>query len=113
MLSGVDNPWFCSVNTGKAVNAVAMRTPPHMVIMAHFSGDIKTIAEKLETVVAKNFKVIPGVVGDKELADVFARRWSEKFGVEISDAMAQRIYRLDKVNDIPLSPGRFRVAGGE
>jgi len=24
--------------------------------------------------------------------------------------MAQRIYRLDKVNDVPLSPGRFRPA---
>ena len=68
---GKDNPWFCSIGGGREINAVAMRTPPHMVILAYFSGNLETIGEQLVTVVAAKYGVIPGVVGDKELADVF------------------------------------------
>ena len=104
---GQEKPWFCSINTENTVNAVAIRTPPHMVILAHLSGDIDIAAETLVGAVSND---IPGVIGDKELTDLFAKRWCEKFGVTIRDTMAQRIYRLDKVNDIQPAPGRFRAA---
>jgi predicted GNAT family acetyltransferase len=107
---GPEKPWFCSIGTESTVNAVSIRTPPHMVIVAYFSGENSTVAETLVGAVSKDFKNIPGVIGDKELADPFAKRWCEKFGVTIKDTMAQRIYRLDKVNDVPPSPGRFRAA---
>jgi predicted GNAT family acetyltransferase len=107
---GEEKPWFCSVGTGDIINAVSIRTPPHMVILAHFSGDIKTVVETLVEAVSRDFKSIPGVIGDKELADLFAKRWCEQYSVKIKDIMAQRIYRLDKVNDIPPAPGRFRAA---
>jgi predicted GNAT family acetyltransferase len=104
------HPWFCSIGNGKVISAAAMRTPPNMVIVAHFSGDLEAITEKLATAVAASYEAVPGVVGDKELADVFARRWCESHKVKITHTMAQRIYRLDKVNKVPLSPGRFRPA---
>ncbi len=107
---GQEKPWFCAIGSENTVNAVSIRTPPHMVLTAHFSGDIEAVAETLVGAVSRDFKSIPGVVGDKELADPFAKRWCDKFGVTIKDTMAQRIYRLDKVNDIPPSPGRFRAA---
>ena len=107
---GKEAPWFCSVENGGDINAVAMRTPPHMVLLAYFSGDLRMIAETLIRAVSGKSKVIPGVVGDKELADIFARLWCEKYDVKIVDTMAQRIFRLDKVNDISLSSGKFRVA---
>ena len=107
---GKNKPWFCSIGVGEEINATAMRTPPHQVILAHFSGDIEAIAGELVTAVSNDFKVIPGVVGDKALADTFAERWCEKCGTKITNTMAQRIFRLDKVNDVPLSPGRFRTA---
>jgi len=105
-----DKPWFCSISTGKVINAAAMRTPPNMLIAAHFSGDLEAIAEKLVMAVSKDFKMIPGVVGDKKLADIFAKKWCNTYGINITDTMAQRIYRLDKVNEVTLSPGRFRPA---
>jgi predicted GNAT family acetyltransferase len=105
-----DGPWFCSVATGKEANAAAIRTPPYMVLMAYFSGNIEAIAVKLVQAVAKDFKAIPGVVADKELGDLFASRWCKKFGARITHTQAQRIYRLVKVNNVPLSPGRMRVA---
>jgi len=107
---GQEKPWFCSVDTDNTINAVAIRTPPHMVLIAHFTGDIDAVAATLVKGVSKDFKNIPGVVGDKELADLFAERWCKQHGVTIKDTMAQRIYRLDKVFDIPQTPGRFRAA---
>jgi len=107
---GKEKPWFCSITTENTINAVAIRTPPHMVLMAYFSGDIDTVVETLVEAVSKDFESIPGVVGDKEMADLFAGRWCQKFGVKVKDTMAQRIYRLDKVNDVPKAPGRLRAA---
>ncbi|MHB8104901.1 MAG: GNAT family N-acetyltransferase [Dehalococcoidales bacterium] len=107
---GPDDPWFCSIGTGTKINAVAIRTPPHNIILAHFSGDIAAIAEKLVVVVTEKFKVIPGVVGDKDLADIFARQWCDAFNLKIRNKMEQRIFRLNRVNDVPLSRGKMRPA---
>jgi len=107
---GKDDPWFCSINTDNDINAVAMRTPPHMVLMAYFSGDTGAVAEKLVQAVSKDFALIPGLTADKELGDIFAGLWCKKCGVKITRTQAQRIYRLDKENTVPLSPGRMRVA---
>ncbi len=107
---GPEPPWFCSINTGTKVNAVAIRTPPHMVILAYFSGNIEIIIAELVKAVYKKYQNIPGVIGDKEIVDVFAKLWCEKYGVTIKSIMAQRIYRLLKVNNVPLVPGKFRIA---
>lgn len=107
---GKEPPWFCSIGTKMEIQAVAIRTPPHMVILMQIAGDIEDLVTELMDIVYKKFKRIPGVVGDKELVDIFARRWCAKYGITVKDIMAQRIYRLDKVNDVPLAPGRFRVA---
>ncbi len=110
---GETDPWFYSVGTGTDINAVAMRTPPYNVLLAHFSGDIKTVAENLVTAVSEKSQVIPGVAGDRELADLFTERWCKAFGVSVKDEMAQRIYRLVRVNNVPLVKGRFRLATEE
>jgi predicted GNAT family acetyltransferase len=107
---GKEDPWFCSVGTGIEINAVAMRTPPYKVLVVYFSGDIGAITDKLVSAVSKQWKVIPGITGDKELGDEFARRWCEKCGAKITHIQAQRIYRLVKVNEVLLSPGRLRQA---
>jgi GNAT superfamily N-acetyltransferase len=107
---GRENPWFCTIGLRKEIYAAAIRTPPHMVILAYFSGDTAKIAEKLIKEVFKSFKVIPGVIGDNELVDIFAGLWCKKYHTKIVNTQAQRIYRLDKVNDVPLTPGKVRIA---
>ena len=107
---GKENPWFCSLRNGEDICAIAMRTPPNSVILAYFSGDLETIAEQLVSAVSEKYGVVPGVVGDKELADVFADLWCKKFKTKITYTMAQKIHRLDRVNNVTLSPGKFRVA---
>lgn len=114
---GSETPWFCTVTAdpkplsrlGAEMHAVALRTPPHMVVIAHFSGSFDLIADQLVTAVSRKYKEIPGVVGDKTLADIFAGRWSRTHGVKVVNTQAQRIYKLTKLNEIPLSPGKLRV----
>ena len=107
---GKDDPWFCSIGNEDDINAVAMRTPPYNVLMEYFSGNFTAIAEELVKAVAQHYPVIPGVVGDKQLGDLFADLWCEKHGTKIKFTMAMRIHRLDMVNDVPLSSGKLRVA---
>jgi predicted GNAT family acetyltransferase len=102
--------WLCSINSGKEILAVALSAIQHTVILGHFNGGKTDIAEKLVTAAAENFINISGVLGDKALADIFAKKWCKNQNVRIKHKMAQRLYRLDKVNDVPLSPGKFRLA---
>jgi uncharacterized protein len=111
-------PWFCMVCAPQKlwgikrpeIYAAAIRTPPHMVVVAHFSGSLDMITNELEAAVSSKYKEIPGVVGDKALADIFAKRWCRSHGVKVVNTMAQCIYKLVKVNDVQLSPGKLRVA---
>jgi predicted GNAT family acetyltransferase len=107
---GSEDPWFCAVEADGQVCAAAMRTPPHKILVAHFSGDPAAIAEGLVSAVAERWPGIPGVVGDPELADCFAARWCTWRGVSIKARMAERIYRLERVEEIALSTGRLRLA---
>ncbi len=115
---GSEAPWFCAVSAdprptarlGSEMYAAALRTPPYNVILAHFSGSIDIVANELVTAVSRRYKTIPGVVGDKALADKFAGRWCGKNGVKIKKTQAQRIYKLVKVNDIPPTKGKMRAA---
>jgi uncharacterized protein len=115
---GTETPWFCSVSAdlkatsrlGAEMYAAAMRTPPYMVILAYFSGSLDIIANELVTAVSRKYKTVPGVVGDKKLADVFAGKWCGKYGLKVVHSQVQKVYKLVKVNDIPMSPGKLRPA---
>jgi uncharacterized protein len=115
---GGEAPWYCTVSAPlkpmgsmkPEMYAAALRTPPHMVVLAYFSGSLDLIVNDLVAAVSKKYKEIPGVIGDKALADVFAGRWCRSYGLKVAHTMAQRIYKLVQVNNVPLSPGQLRVA---
>lgn len=115
---GTEAPWFCTVSAdprpmarlGSEMYAAALRTPPHLVVLAHFSGSIDLLANELVAAVGKRYKEIPGVVGGRGLADRFSARWCGTHKLRVTHTQAQRIYKLEKVNDVPLSPGKMRAA---
>jgi uncharacterized protein len=118
---GKEKPWFCTVNAGHNpytwlganMLAAALRTPPFMVVVAHVSGSFDLTAEQLVIAVSRQYKAVPGVVGDKGLADRFAARWRGQYRLKITDTQAQRVYKLVKVNDVPDAPGKIRLATKE
>ena len=115
---GGETPWYCTITSPPRLlgikkpemYAAALRTPPHGVVLAYFTGSLDLIADALVAAVSSKYKQIPGVVGDKALADIFAERWRQSHNVKIVNTMAQCIYKLVKVNNVPLSSGKLRVA---
>ena len=103
-------PWFCVVQEREKILAAAIRTPPHNVILSHFSGYPVAIAASLVESISKRAETIPGVIGDKMIADPFAENWCASHGTIISGRMAERIYRLEKINKITLASGNLRPA---
>jgi len=107
---GEEAPLFCVVNDSNGISAIAWRTPPYPVGLAWHAGDPEEAVSLLIAAIHSRWAEIPGVAGHREVTDPFADRWCKSFRTSIESTMAQRIYRLDSVNNVPSVPGRMRLA---
>ncbi len=107
---GDSDPWFCILSDESETRAVAMRTPPHLVLLGHISGDSQVNATWLANSVLQFSKNIPGVVGDQEIADSFVNYWCKRQKVAIEGKIAHRVYRLVAVRKFRSAPGKIRLA---
>jgi len=107
---GKTAPWFCVVTDSRKIVAAAIRTPPHNVLLAQFAGDPDKVAAFLADSISKRLEIIPGVVGDKIIAEPFAEYWCAGYGIQNKGKMAERIYRLDKINNVAYAAGKLRPA---
>jgi predicted GNAT family acetyltransferase len=107
---GEEDPLFWVASDRIRVSAMAWRTPPFPVGLAWHTGDPEEAVSLLVEVIRNRWAEIPGVTGHREVTDPFAARWCRDSGASIESTMAQRIYRLDSVNDVPSVPGRIRLA---
>jgi predicted GNAT family acetyltransferase len=107
---GEPDPWFCTLTDDIGVCAVAMRTPLHKVLLAHFSGDPAVNATKLAEAISTTSKNIPGVTGEKEIAGYFIEHWCKTHSTRVVGSQAQRIYRLERIRDIKFASGKLRMA---
>lgn len=102
-LSAEETDWFMAALTeGTGRDAlVALRTPPHNLILASSGEEASAMAvEELVRALSKDAP-LPGVIGEKELALLFARRYAAAAGVAMEVQMEERVYRLDAVSDVP------------
>lgn len=101
------NPFLATVDVEGKTALVALRTPPHRLVVSH-------VAEGIEPGVALDALVrvldadVPGVVGDVSVAEGVARRWCARHPQVWRTAMAERIYRCDRVEPVPAVAGRMR-----
>ncbi len=106
---GQETPYFISVMDDDELVAVAVRTPPHPVIV-HCEGDqpqaIELIVDHLGVCDAE----LPGVNGAVETAALFADLWERKTGVEPRIAMRLRVFELREVTPPVGVSGRMRLA---
>lgn len=107
---GEQDPLFCVVTDSNGISALAWRTPPYPVGLAWHAGDPQEAVSLLTEAIHSRWAEIPGVAGHREVTDPFADRWCRTFGTSIESTMAQRIYRLDSVNEVPSVPGHMRLA---
>jgi predicted GNAT family acetyltransferase len=86
--------------------AAALRTPPYYLVVAKPRDD-----DALAALAAAIDDDLPGVVGGRPDADVFARLWAERHGgVEPRLLRSQGVYALEQVQPVPRSSGTARVA---
>ncbi|NOG50401.1 MAG: hypothetical protein HND48_13975 [Chloroflexi bacterium] len=88
----------------KTVGA-ALMTMPHHLIIAH--GTSQEALDLIATHTHRLYGTLPGVNSSRDLAEAFARKWTEVSGVPHRRLMQQRIFQIDKVS---MPEGGCRIA---
>ncbi|KPL57908.1 GNAT family N-acetyltransferase [Rossellomorea vietnamensis] len=90
----------------KVVGSFIM-TPPHYLVVTLKVGkeEIQAIAEQLNSFCEDSGITITGFVAEKETALQLTHAWCHVTGKGFTIRMNQRVYQLNKVNDIQLSEG--------
>ena len=108
---GPDAPLLLSIlDQGRAVG-VAIVTPPRRLILSRIDTSVKVAMVHLTRYLREIDMSIPGVVGPAAEAQAFSECWTEgRVGVSSRVAMRMRVFEARTVADLPLSPGKLRLA---
>jgi uncharacterized protein len=102
-----EDPYLAVVEDGQDVRGVVFRTPPHNLILSELD-DERAIAP-IVAAVHEQFASLPGVVGPKERVAQFAAAWQAAKGARGRLELAQRIFRVDRVEAPEGVPGSMRA----
>lgn len=105
-------PYLACVLAAGEPALVALRTPPHNVILSHVETEADD-AEHALALLAEDVKdqyagAVPGVIASKPYSADFARVWQQVTGQAHTLNRAERIYQLDKVTPPQGIPGHMR-----
>ena len=104
--------WFMARLEGEAgeTQLVALMTPPRNLLVSSPGGSAPEGALRLlaEFLCAQRI-LPPGAVAERALSLAFARAFSAQSGREYAIATDERLYRLDRVEDVPVE-GTMRLA---
>ncbi len=103
-----DPPYLATVeDDGGRVIAVALRTPPHNLILSLAPPN----ALHLITSGAHDlYPNLPGVLGPKDASRSFAEIWKQISHQPYRLGISQRIYQLETVTPVSGVPGEFKLA---
>ena len=102
-------PYFAVVeDRGKVITAAVM-TPPYRLVLC------LTESREALALIAHDVRGVrpdlPGVIGPVPVSLHFAETWQSLTGAAFRRGMAERIYKLDKVNPVTGVSGRMRRTG--
>jgi predicted GNAT family acetyltransferase len=102
------DPRLWTVADGGRVVAVALRTPPHSIVLSQIDE-----ARWIDALTAELLATdeLPGVLGPPEPASAVVAAWSARTGRAPVAVVHERIFRLDQVIAPPPAPGRCRALG--
>ncbi|MDT0159116.1 GNAT family N-acetyltransferase [Bacillus sp. AG4(2022)] len=103
------NPFLALAEREAEIIAALIMTPPHYLIWS--AGDIpdEAAALVLRELFERNIS-FPGIVAPKETARKAEAEWKKLTGAGSETVMDQRIYILEKVNDLPYAGGTLSLA---
>jgi predicted GNAT family acetyltransferase len=100
-------PYLAVVEDGGRVVAAALRTPPHNLGLSEI--DDEGAIEPLVDDVRGAFASLPGVIGPKRHVETFVRAWEAATGAQGHRALAERIFRAERVEAPEGVAGRMRA----
>lgn len=115
-----DPPYLAAVTAGPTketpgVRLVAIRTPPRGLVLSEPAAPVPNEDDQSVALVAEDLAGsapdLPGVLGPRDVARAFAERWLDLTGTDHSRDIAERIYRLRRVEPPSRMPrGHWRLA---
>ncbi len=107
-------PYLAIVMDGDTVALVAIRTPPHGLVLSEPGVGLERLSEAATLLVADLTAIapdLPSVLGPAASVGPFADHWAVASGRRAILQVAERIYRLSRVIPAPEVPGTWRLAG--
>ena len=101
-------PLLFSLEDSKIVKLIALRTPPHDLIIAY--TDNLEVVKILVDELYKRKEKLPGVLSFNEAADTFAKLWCEKNTLKCNLFRRERVFKLEQVSENCLGDREFSVA---
>jgi uncharacterized protein len=109
-MSASEDSLFALVEEHGEVLLVLLMTPPYNLYVYGAGPRLtEAITLAVKQLTSKNIS-LPGVIGPKDVAELFAKTWAQEHTVTLKIAMNQRIYQLIEVMDRGNSSGVLRVA---
>jgi predicted GNAT family acetyltransferase len=103
-------PYFAAVHSPRGVEAAALMTPPHNLVVMSADGGAEGAFEAIARDLRRRRWTVPGVVGPNEPALGFASVWQALTARRYTLAIHERLYELTRVIQPPQPPGRMRLA---
>jgi len=104
-------PYFAVVNSERGLEAAAMMTPPHnLVVMSAEGGPAEGAFDSIARDLRRGRWSVPGVIGPNQPALGFARVWQRLTTRRYTLTIHERLYELTQVIPPPRPPGRMRLA---
>ena len=109
---GPDSRLLLSILEQGSAVGVAIMTPPRRLILSRVDTSIEVAMGALTRYLRGIDTPIPGVVGPATEAQAFSDCWTEGMpSLSSRVAMRMRVFEARTVADVPLSPGKLRLAG--
>jgi hypothetical protein len=99
-------PYFAIVEENKRIEAAAMMTPPHKLVLTRAKAEILGV---LVNDLLQRRVVLPGVNGPGQTSLAFAKRWAKKKRCTYRLRRSLRIYQLSHVTPPRPVSGRMRL----
>ncbi|MCY3774146.1 MAG: GNAT family N-acetyltransferase [Gemmatimonadetes bacterium] len=108
---GDDPPLLLSILENGNPVGVAVRTPPHRIVLSIFDTVIDAAVDRLVKHLRSSELPVPGVVGPERESRCFSDTWKKVFpDIAATVSTRLRIFEARSVVDVPISPGRMRLA---
>ena len=108
---GSELPLLLSILEQGRVVGVSLMTPPHRIILSRIDTSVQVAIIHLIRHLCKIGAQIPGVAGPASEAQVFVDCWVKDLRNVLSKVVLRsRVFEARKATDVPLSPGKLRLA---